>query len=101
MEKNNDKLVEKTVFVTDDNGNKLEGEVIFTFEANGDNYVVYEIDGTAYSSLVDQEGNLSPIADDAWKLVEKVFEEYMEEHGDEELETGEEVISEEEETDEN
>lgn len=68
------------IFIKTEDGREVEGEILFTFEANGDDFVFYTLEGSdeANVSKVDEEGNLKPVEDDEWKLLEKVFEEYQE-----------------------
>ncbi|NQZ65951.1 MAG: DUF1292 domain-containing protein [Mycoplasmatales bacterium] len=72
---NND---ERTIIVTDENNNDVKGKVIFTFEANGEDYILYELNDNAYASKISETGDLSPILDDEWKLVEKIYNEFLE-----------------------
>ncbi len=60
-------------------GSTAKGEILFTFEANGDDFVLYAINDEVFASKVDEENNLSPVEEDEWPLVEKVFNEFMEE----------------------
>lgn len=68
------------IFITTEDGREVEGEILFTFEANGDDFVFYTLGDSdeANVSKVDEEGNLKPVEEDEWKLLEKVFEEYQE-----------------------
>lgn len=68
------------IYITNEEGKELEGEILFTFEANGDDFVFYLLEGTeeVNVSKMDEEGNLKPVEEDEWKLLEKVFEEYQE-----------------------
>ena len=77
-------MKEKTILIKTENGKTLEGLILFTFEANGDNFVLYQIEDKVHSAKVDQEGNLSPVLEDEWKLVEKVYNQYLEENTEEE-----------------
>ena len=76
--------IDTRIFVTTEDGKKLEGEIIFTFEANGDDFVLYQIGDEVFAGKVDEENNLSEVEEDEWKLVEKVYQEWLEEAGDEE-----------------
>ncbi|MEF9920895.1 MAG: DUF1292 domain-containing protein [Erysipelotrichaceae bacterium] len=69
-----------TLFVTDENGNELEMEILFTFEDDKKkrNYVVFndpkDEDGEVFASAYDDEGNLLPIESEAeWAMVEEVI----------------------------
>lgn len=76
--------IDTRIFVTTEDGKKLEGEIIFTFEANGDDFVLYQIGDEVFAGKVDEENNLSEVEEDEWKLVEKVYQEWLEESGDDE-----------------
>ena len=73
---------DRTIIVTDENNVEHEGKIIFTFEANGDNFVLYELNEQAFACKVDEEGNLTPVEEDEWKLVEKIYNEYLEDEGE-------------------
>lgn len=68
------------IYITTEDGKEVEGEILFTFDANGDDFVFYLLDGSdeVNVSKVDEEGQLKPVEEDEWKLLEKVFEEYQE-----------------------
>ena len=76
--------IDTRIFVTTEDGKKLEGEIVFTFEANGDDFVLYQIGDEVFAGKVDEENNLSEVEEDEWKLVEKVYQEWLEESGDDE-----------------
>ena len=71
--------IDTTIVVTTEDGKKLEGQIVFTFEANGDDFVLYEINDEVFAAKVDEEGNLAEVEEDEWKLVEKVYKEWLEE----------------------
>ncbi|MEF9962569.1 MAG: DUF1292 domain-containing protein [Erysipelotrichaceae bacterium] len=69
-----------TLFVTDENGNELEMEILFTFEDDKKkrNYVVFndpkDEEGEVFASAYDDEGNLLPIeTEEEWAMVEEVI----------------------------
>lgn len=76
--------LDRTIIVKDEKGNELEGKIIFTFEANGDDFILYEINNEAFAAKMSEEGELSPVQEDEWKLVEKIYNEYMEDLEEEE-----------------
>ncbi|NQZ29053.1 MAG: DUF1292 domain-containing protein [Mycoplasmatales bacterium] len=78
---------DRIIEITLENGEKVEGEILFTFEANGDDFVLYEVQEELFAAKVDEQGQLKPIEEDEWSLVEKVYEEYQETYEEE----GEEV----------
>jgi len=74
---------ERTITVTLDNGSTIDGEVLFTFELNGDNFILYEIDEKLYAARIDEEDNLSPINNDEWPMIEKIYNDFIEEQEEE------------------
>lgn len=76
--------IDTRIYVTTEDGKKLEGEIVFTFEANGDDFVLYQIGDEVFAGKVDEENNLSEVEEDEWKLVEKVYQEWLEEAGEQE-----------------
>lgn len=75
---------ERKIEVKLENGKVAEGEILFTFEANGDNFVLYAIKEEVFAAKVDENNNLSPVEKDEWPYVEKIFNQYMEELENEE-----------------
>ncbi len=71
---NEDKIIEVVL----ENGNKVEGEILFTFEANGDDFILYELDKKLFAAKVNEQGELKPVEKDEWDLVEKVYLDYQE-----------------------
>ncbi len=78
---------DRIIEITLEDGKKVEGEILFTFEANGDDFVLYEVQEELFAAKVDEQGQLKPIEEDEWALVEKVYEEYQETYVEEEEET--------------
>ena len=74
---------DKIIIIKDEKGNDIEGAIIFTFEANGDDFILYEVNDEAFAARIDEEGNLSPVNEDEWTLVERIYNEYMEEEDEE------------------
>ena len=73
-----------TIVVTDELGNEVEYEILFTFEneENGHKYVVYfdpeKDEPEAQAAIYDEEGGLFPIATpEEWELVEEVFQSFV------------------------
>lgn len=73
-----------TIIVTDENGNEIEFEVLFTFESDDTkkSYVLYYDPSLeqpqVYSSIYDDEGNLFPIeSKEEWDMIEEVFQSFM------------------------
>lgn len=79
-----------TIIVTDDQGNEVEFEILFTFESDDTNktYVLYfnpaEEEPKVYSSIYDNEGNLFPIeTPEEWDMIEEVYNSFMADEEDE------------------
>ncbi len=70
---------ERTITVTLENGKTIDGEVLFTFELNGDNFILYELEDKVHAARIDEEDNLSPINEDEWPMIEKIYNEYIKE----------------------
>ena len=75
---------DKKIIIKDEKGNDIEGTIIFTFEANGDDFILYEVNEQAFAARIDEDGNLSPVNEDEWTLVERIYNEYMEEEEEDE-----------------
>lgn len=67
----------RSIFITDKNNQKHEGSILFSFEENGDEYVIYELNNQAFAAKVDNNNNLFPIEEDEWPLVEKIYEQFL------------------------
>lgn len=67
-----------------ENGKTVEGEILFEFEENGDDFVAYVIEETIYVAKYDEDGKLFPIAEDEWPLVEKIVNSFLEDMEEEE-----------------
>ena len=79
-----------TIVVTDELGNEVEYEILFTFEneENGHKYVVYFDPEKA--AIFDDEGGLFPIeTPEEWELVEEVFHSFVSEEDETEYCEGE------------
>lgn len=63
-----------------ENGKKINANILFTFEENGDQFIMYEIDDIAYGAKIKEDNSLVAIEEDEWNLVEKIFNEWMEEN---------------------
>ena len=84
-------MEENIIVITDDQGNEIEYEILFTFdnEENGNSYVVYfdpnEDEPSAQASIFTEDGRLLPIENpDEWELVEEVFASFVSNEEDEE-----------------
>jgi len=69
---------ERTITITLENGTTVEGEILFTFELNGDNFILYELEDKMFAARIDEEDNLSPINEDEWPMIEKIYNQYIE-----------------------
>lgn len=80
MEQDNINLEKKSKFVTItlDDKSQVEAEVVFTFEENGDTFILYAIDDTVYPAKIADDDSLILLEDDEWEIVEKIFNEFME-----------------------
>lgn len=63
-----------------ENGKKINANILFTFEENGDQFIMYEINEIAYGAKIKEDNSLVAIEEDEWNLVEKIFNEWMEEN---------------------
>lgn len=75
MTNNDENLIE----IKTDNGKVLQGEILFTFEANGDDFILYGVGDEVFAAKIDDKKNLSQVEEDEWPLVEKIFNQFMEE----------------------
>lgn len=80
MKKNDIDLEKKSKFVTItlDDKSTIEAEVVFTFEENGDTYILYAIGDTVYPAKIADDDSLIMIEEDEWEIIEKIFNEFME-----------------------
>ena len=80
-------LESNTLFVTDENGNEMEMEILFTFEdeEHGRKYVVFanpDDDEEVFASAYDEAGNLLPVeTQEEWDMIEEVIGAFSEEDG--------------------
>ena len=69
---------ENTIVVTDELGNEVEYEILFTFENE---------ETEAQAAIFDDEGGLFPIeTPEEWELVEEVFQSFVSEEDEDETE---------------
>lgn len=77
-------IKDNQIVVTDEQGTETVCEILFTHEANGKNYVVFEFpeDGEVSAAVytpsdTDEEGTFSDIeTDEEWELLDKVLQAY-------------------------
>ncbi|MGL5204634.1 MAG: DUF1292 domain-containing protein [Metamycoplasmataceae bacterium] len=79
MKKKDIDLEKKSKFVTItlDDESTVEAEIVFTFEENGDTYILYAIGETVHPAKIAEDDSLIMIEDDEWEIVEKIFNEFM------------------------
>lgn len=77
------------MYVQDENGEEVAMRILFTFDANEKNYVVFcdandEVREEVFASCYDEEsGALLPIETDAeWAMIEEVIGAFMDEEND-------------------
>ncbi len=75
----NAKLNDNVLNIELEDGKWVDASVLFTFEENGDQFIMYEIEEMAYGAKVKEDNTLIPIEDDEWDLVEKIFNEWLDE----------------------
>ena len=68
----------KFVTITLDDETTVEAEVVFTFEENGDTFILYAIDDIVHPAKIAEDDSLIMIEDDEWEIIEKIFKEFME-----------------------
>lgn len=91
-------LKDDQMVVTNQNGDEAVCDILFTHEANGKNYVVFEfVDSHEVSAAVyvpgatDDEGSFADIeTDEEWDMLDQVLQAYYDELEDEEDEEDEE-----------
>ncbi|MGL6125276.1 MAG: DUF1292 domain-containing protein [Metamycoplasmataceae bacterium] len=69
---------EKFVTITLEDESTIEAEVVFTFEENGDTYILYAIGDTVHPAKIADDDSLIMLENDEWEIVEKIFNEFME-----------------------
>ncbi|NLY62258.1 MAG: DUF1292 domain-containing protein [Erysipelothrix sp.] len=80
--------MENIFYVSDELGNEVKMQLLFTFENEGSKYVLYfdpEVDsGDVFASKYDEDNNLEPIEnEEEWDMIEEVlgaFEDEQEEN---------------------
>lgn len=76
--------MDREIELTLDNGETVTANVIFTFEENGDDFILYEYADNAFAAKVLPDGQLRTLADDEWELIKRIYEEYQNENEEEE-----------------
>lgn len=86
------KINDDVINIELEDGTKVDANILFTFNENGDQFILYEIDQVAYGAKVKDDNHLAAIDEDEWELVEKIFNEWVE--GQEEDEEGNDLTEE-------
>ena len=81
---NKEKLNNNIIEVELNDGKKVNANIVFTFEENGDQFILYEIDDVVYGAKLNEDDSLKPSEEDEWELVEKIFNEWNEENNQDE-----------------
>lgn len=80
-------LQDNVLSITLEDGTQIDANILFTFNENGEQFIVYEIEhenngdvqSTAYAAKVNEDNSIKPIEEDEWEIVEKIFNEWLEE----------------------
>lgn len=79
-------LETNSLFVTDENGNEVKMEILFTFEDDnrGKKYVLFmepdSENGEVFASQYDDDGNLLPVeTEEEWAMIEEVLGAFQDE----------------------
>ena len=70
---------EEIIEIKTEDGKTLEGEILFTFEANGDDFIIIGVGDQPFPYKIDENKNLTEVKEDEWPLVEKIFNQWIEE----------------------
>lgn len=76
------KINDDVINIELEDGTKVDANILFTFNENGDQFILYEIDQVAYGAKVKDDNRLEAIDEDEWALVEKIFNEWVEDQED-------------------
>ena len=61
---NKEKLNNNIIEVELNDGKKVNANIVFTFEENGDQFILYEIDDVVYGAKLNEDDSLKPIEED-------------------------------------
>ncbi len=81
---NKENLKNNIIEVELKDGKKVNANIVFTFEENGDQFILYEINDVVYGAKLNEDNSLKQIEEDEWELVEKIFNEWNEENNQDE-----------------
>ncbi len=73
---NKENLKNNIIEVELKDGKKVNANIVFTFEENGDQFILYEINDVVYGAKLNEDNSLKQIEEDEWELVEKIFNEW-------------------------
>lgn len=78
QENTGDEELDARIAIKLENGKEVFGEIIFEFEANGDEYVAYMLEGDEqlYIQKYDEDGNLTMPEEDEWPEIERIVEKF-------------------------
>ena len=71
---------ESLIEIKTEDGKTLQGEILFHFEANGDNFVLYEVGEELFAAKIDENNQLQPVEEDEWPMVEKIYNQFIEDY---------------------
>lgn len=82
------KINNNVLTITLENGQIIDANIILTFKENGDQFIIYEIEekndfneySVVYGSKIDENNLIKPIENDEWPIVEKIFNEWVEQN---------------------
>ncbi|WP_050707643.1 hypothetical protein [[Mycoplasma] mobile] len=77
MKINNEIKDLREIDVYDENGKKLKGIVLFTFEEAGDTFICYTIKEEVFFSKLNEDNSLSNLEEDEYKIVEQIWEDFI------------------------
>ncbi len=81
---NKENLKNNIIEVELKDGKKVNANIVFTFEENGDQFILYEINDVVYGAKLNEDNSLKQIEEDEWELVEKIFNEWNAENNQDE-----------------
>lgn len=81
-------LKNNVLTITLEDNSQIDANILFTFNENGDQFIVYEIEelvnnelqGIAYAAKLREDNSIIPIENDEWEIVEKIFNDWLEDN---------------------
>lgn len=71
---------DREIEVTDKNGKKIKGNILFHYEDAGYNLVFYVIQDMVYVAKVNEDSSLVDLEEDEYNIAENILEEYFAEN---------------------